>query len=763
MNNAPRELLELAPAYGPSMIFEPQVTQPTARVSQFGAGEFLRILRRRKWLIAGTMAIVLALTLLSLSWTTPIYSTSAVLMVEPQDQSEATATPAGKQLPTTPDEELRIESKLAYLQSRALARQVVRKLELGEDPEFAPPPPKEPGIAARLLANFLPAKPAAVTPETQAEKQAAANEEMEAVTDRLLRQMWVERLARSNLIQVSVSSWDPAKAAMIANAIVETHINSQRDEDRKSREQEVAQLTSRVAKLRDELRSADRAVADYRRAHGLFSAQPDGLNQAQMAQLTGALTQARAQRAQSGSRAALFAGAAGAYASSPLLNDLRNQEGQLTKRLAELSTSYGRNHPDVLNTTAQLRDVRARIAEEVVRVGVGLKNEAAVSRAEEGQMSQDIGTLRSRTFSEIAAAPTLMDLQRDADTSQALYLSLLSRLKDISGKSGQQRGDTSIVSRAPVPVEPSYPAPQRTLSIAFLGSLALGFILAIMLEARDNRLRTGEQVERWLAIPALTMVPDAQQADGMPLYELIREQPQSTYSEAIRALLVELDGHGPAIGSHVALVTSPMGGEGKRTIATSLAAAAATMGRSTVVVDLDLRRPGAYRQPDGSGIPGDVVAYLAERAELEDIIAFDEAIAPFATVDARRSARDPGALIASPRLKLLIAQLRERFELVILLTAPVLPVRDAKIVEKFADSTLMVLRWGGTTLQAARIAITILGGRVNGAVLNRVDYRKHRNHGSGDAIHHYADYARYYSEAAPRLEGPRPWTKLLGH
>lgn len=763
MNNASRELMEVTPGFGSSMIFEPQVAQSSARASQFGAGEFLRILRRRKYLIAATVAVVLSLTLLSLSWTTPIYSTSTVLMVEPKNPVEPSAAAAAA-VPTAPDEELRIETKLGLLQSRALARQVAEALDLRDDPEFAPPPKEAPGLAERVLSNFLPPKPVAIVPRTQQEKAAAANEEMEAVTDRVLSRMWVERVARSNLIQVSVSSWDPAKAALIANSIVETHINSQREEDRKSRSQEIAQLTGRVTKLREDLRQADRAVAGFRRAHGLFSAQPDGLNQAQMAQLTGALTQARAQRAQSGSRAALFAGADGVYATSPLLNDLRNQESQLTKRRAELSTSYGRNHPDVLNTMAQLRDIRARIAEEVVRVGVGLSKEAAVSRAEEGQMSQDIGTLKSRAFNEISATPTLLDLQRDADTSQALYVSLLSRLKDISGKGAQQRPDSRIISRAPVPVAPSYPAPQRTLSIAFLGSLALAFLLAIVLEAKDNRLRTGDQVERWLAIPALTMVPEAPPPDGLPLYELIREQPRSTYSEAIRALLVELDEQRPPIGSHVTLVTSPMGREGKRTIATSLAAAAATMGRPTVVVDLDLRRPGASRQADVSSAPGDIVAYLASRAELDDILSFDEAVAPFATIDVRKAARDPGALIASPRLKLLIGQLRERFELVILLTAPVLPVRDAKVVEKLADSTLLVLRWGDTTLQAARIAIGILGGQVNGAVLNRVDYRKHRNHGSGDAIHLYSGYSRYYSEGTPSLEGPtRPWTKLLGH
>ena len=752
MNVPSRDLVEREPWPRQLLAAEP-APQAGPQGKQFGFTELVRMLRRRKLLIILTIGGVLAATFVMLKMMEPIYSSTAVVMVESETPDAAAAV---KAVTLAPNDELRIATKMELLQSRALARKVADKLGLERDPEFATKP-RAPGPVARILGQFISSEPQA-GPQTPAQKEAAEVAEIEAVTGRLINHVTVERVAKSNLIRVVASSNDPDKAALIANSYVDTHIASQLAGEREGREKELAQLTGRVAALREDLRYADSAVARYREANGFITARPDGLNQAQMAQLSGALAQARAQRAQSGSRAGLYSGSRGDSATSALLNDLRGQQATLDKRLAELSVLYGPNHPDVRNAKAQVTAIDARISEEIRRVGTGLLNEASASQAEEGQLARDVRALKAQSFQEIAATPALLDLERDAETGQTLYVSLLSRLKDISGKGNDSHVDTSIVSRAPVPVEPSHPAPKQTLAAAFVGSLALAFILAIIAETRDNRMRTAEQVERWLNVPALSLIPEVRNPpEPDRLYDVLSMQPRSAFSEAVRTLLIELQPEAPATGGHVVLVTSPLGGEGKRTVATSLAAAAASAGRKAVMVDLDLRKFDRVRHADPAGV-ADIQAYLMARVELDQVIAFDEAFAPFAIVTAFGPARDPGSLIASPRLALLVAQLRERFDLVVLNAPPVLPVRDAKIIAKLADSTLLILRWGATSFEAARIAITILEGKVAGAVLNRVDYRRHKNHGNADPIHHMASLDHYYREAHEIEEedtGPR--------
>jgi len=318
------------------------------------------------------------------------------------------------------------------------------------------------------------------------------------------------------------------------------------------------------------------------------------------------------------------------------------------------------------------------------------------------------------------------------------------------------QADSSIVSQAPIPMEPSFPAPKSTVSVAFLGSLALAFILALIAESRDNRLRSAEQVERWLDLPALALIPEAESLPpAMWPYELIFERPRSVFAESVRGLLIELDAIAPALGAHVVMMTSPLGGEGRRTVASSLAAAASTTGRSVVTVDLDFRKP---RLLDFSGDQAaDLADYLRGEAELSDLLP-TEGAAPFATIGARQPARDPGALVASPRLQSLVTALRERFELVILSTPPILSVRDAKLAQRLADSTVLILRWGSTSLEAARIAIEIFGGQVTGAVVNRVDLRKQRQR--GDMLAHVRGYPDDYSDGPAQLDEPMAMPRL---
>ncbi len=166
----------------------------------------------------------------------------------------------------------------------------------------------------------------------------------------------------------------------------------------------------------------------------------------------------------------------------------------------------------------------------------------------------------------------------------------------------------------------------------------------------------------------------------------------------------------------VIVVTSPLEDEGKNTISVSLAAAAAVIGRHAVVVDFDLRRSGLT---DTKGLPAvsgaGVVAYLAQRAAVDDLVATEDD-GRFAVIGVGETASDPGALIASPRLPELLDQLRERFELVILNAPPILPVRDAKTLADYGDATLMVLRWGRTSPEAAAAAMGIFDRPIAGAV-----------------------------------------------
>jgi uncharacterized protein involved in exopolysaccharide biosynthesis/Mrp family chromosome partitioning ATPase len=737
----------------PSQREFPDWLQPSAgsRQAYAGLGDFVRILRRRRGLILLTVGTVVLLTFLAVARMTPTYSSTAVVMIEPLD-----APPGTVVTPTvaSPSEELRIATKLELLASRTLARRVAKSLKLEENKEFAPPERTQPGLFERVLGLFAPKREESALQLDEGDKvEAEQRARQEKVTDRLMEHILVERLAKSHLISVTASSTDPFMAALMANRLAETHIKSQLNAERDADNQSIDQLRDRVGQLRRQVQANDAAVAAYRRDHGLFVEKPEELDQIQITRLAGSLAEARAERASSAVRAS----GGNAIISSPVLNDLRGQEATLRKRLAELTAFYGRGYPEVAATRAQLDELSGRIAIEAARAARNLSNEAAADSAKAGQLASEIGGAQARGIRNGFADVGLRDLERDAQTSNALYLSLLARLKEISGKGQSQHADTSIVSRAPVPDNPSYPRPKRALGVALIGSLILALILALVAETLDDRLRTSEQVRRVLGLPTLAMVPQLPLAmTGRTPREIVHEYPRSFFSEALRNLVIEIETRRTHPGAQVIVVTSPLPDEGKSTVANGLAAAASAIGRSAVVVDLDMRKQEGLRSVSETEAEPDVVAFLTQGAALDQVLSAGSEAEPFAAISVRQAVFDPGGMLESPRLRVLFSELRHRFDLVVVNAPPILPVHDAKTLSRLADGTLLVLRWGHTDPDAARTAMEAFGDGIIGAVVNRVDYTKHARRHYGDAIEHSQRYGGDYNREGYEVIAPAP-------
>ncbi|RJF93638.1 GumC family protein [Sphingomonas cavernae] len=749
-------------------VSEPWRPNSKSEAAYVGMIEIWRIMMRHRSLLIGAILGVLALTVLMLALTKPIYTSSAVVMVQPEKE---VADVQAATVVATPDEELRISTRMELLQSRALARRVVRNADLVEDPEFASAP--ERGLSLMQRIGLQPAPPkledSTLLAEMSAKDVNAAAEKarLEEVTDRLMGRTAVTRLGRSHLIDVAVNSDDPYKASHLANRIVQTHIESQRSEERNSRKRAIADLTQRVGDLRAKLESEDSAVAGYMRANNLFAARPEEINNSLLTRIAGALSEAKAASALTGSRASGVASASSTIASSPVLNELKGQEATLAAKAADLSSFYGPGHPDLAKVTAQLSDVRGRIVEETARATIASTRTAAIdSRADAarmGALAGDLGALRASNSREMGQVVNLKELQREADTSHQLYLSLLTQLKELMAKPEEARPDMRIISTAPVPTLPSHPEPKRTLAVALIGGAILGIILALVAENVDNRLRTATQVERALGLPTLAMVPNVFGPKALfAPHSLIAERPGSVFPEALRNLYIELLARVGKTGSMVVVVTSPLVNEGKTTVAAGLAAAASALGHRAVSVDVDLRQPGTAHVPGDEAETPDMVAYLSNRAGLDEVLVPDARLGHFVQIGVNHSVADASALISSPRLEEMVRQLRERFDLIVLDAPPILPVLDAKILSGIADATILVLDWGRSHPEAARVAVDIFGDDITGVVLNRVDYGEHARRSYGDAIHYYARYQEYYRSDGGAVVPKNGFKSVLG-
>ncbi|HEX8374056.1 MAG TPA: CpsD/CapB family tyrosine-protein kinase, partial [Geminicoccaceae bacterium] len=272
--------------------------------------------------------------------------------------------------------------------------------------------------------------------------------------------------------------------------------------------------------------------------------------------------------------------------------------------------------------------------------------------------------------------------------------------------------------------------------------------LALLAEALRNGFRSGEEIEAELGVPTLGLVPQTRR----PVEAALR-QPRAAFTESVRAMYVALAADPGAAasglnGGRVLAVTSALPGEGKTTIATALACVLAADGHDVLLVDADLRRPSAHRALGLSAARG-LTDVLSGDADL-DAMLLGEPGSRLRVLPAGTRQASPVGLLASAEAAGLIAELRRRFDVVILDTPPLLPVADARVLARLADEVVLVLRWGRTRRSAARLALRHLvesGATVAGVLISRVDPRRHATYGYGDAAAYSGASLKYYAAA----------------
>jgi capsular exopolysaccharide synthesis family protein len=559
----------------------------------------------------------------------------------------------------------------------------------------------------------------------------------EQVINKLEKRREVKRVGLTYILQISVTSASPAQAARLANSFAELYLTSQLENKYDTIARANEWLAHRLDVLRQEVQTKERAVEVYRAQNGLLSASGSTLTEQAISNLNLQMVTAKADLAEREARlrsieSALARGANADTAAEALgslvIANLREKQADIARRKAEISAKYGPRHPEVKRVADEEADLEKRIDQEVSRIVGSLRNEVEIARNRVGSIQGSLGLQQTDLAANNVGAVKLRELQRDADASRTLYEAFLTRSKQIAEQGGIEQPDARIISRATVPFNPSSPNPKLNLAFGLLIGLALGALVALMLEMMEQSLRTPEEVQERLSIPCLGSLPllDKRmrtiEQEIVPPESYVLHRPLSAFGEALRGVRASLFFSSPDRAVRVLAVTSALPDEGKTTTALALARISALAGSKTIVVDCDLRRRSATHAL-GLDVESGLTELLFGTARLEDVIQKDVGsgadILPLAQAEFT-----PRDLFNSTAMRELINDLRARYEVVILDTAPVLPLADTRVLSPLADSVLMVARWGRTRRSAVRSAIdqlTAHGANVAGLVLDGVE------------------------------------------
>src|SRR5208282_2435202 len=510
------------------------VTAGRAPVAGIDLRRILSVIWRGKATILRTTAASLLMAVLVVLVVPPRYTAVTQILIDPTDLHAAgnDLTPAN---PANDAAVLQVESQVRVLISDSVLRRVIKTEALDHDPEFM--------AQASSLMGFG--------------DTGTADSTLVAL-NALRRTVQVKRAERTYVVDVSVTSRDPAKAARIANAIAQAYLAEQTDVRSDAARQVSQSLSARLNELKDRVRQAEDRVETFKARNNILGAGGQLVNEQQLSELNNQLGVARARTA--GAKARLDqvehlqpskdeAGGFPEAVQSQTITALRSQYAEVMRREAEQMTSLGERHPAVIEIQAEAARLRKMIEDEVHRIALSARSEYESARANDEALAGNLETLKHNAVTTNEAMVTLRELDRDVQASRAVYESFLVRARETGEQERLDTKNIRVISRAEVPQRRSFPPSNLLLAVgALLLGVGAGTGIVIMRQTSDEGLpraggtsvvrsrlaRAAKEFWRNTAssssIPVLAVLPNIDVSFGLNSVE----DPQSLFAMQIR-------------------------------------------------------------------------------------------------------------------------------------------------------------------------------------------------------------------------------------
>ena len=697
------------------------------------------------WCLTAVLALPATAVIFNL---TPRYRAEAQVMVEDR-KLQVVSLPEVLSGPSAAEDT--VLSEVQVIASRDLAKVVVQKLDLKSDPEFNPALRPASGTQAfrQQLTGWL--------RTLFARSPRAAAEDDPAVADAHLIDAFLERLSvaplgRSRVIRIDFDSESPKTAALVVNTIAELYKENQVQAKAEATKNATGWLEGHVAELRQRAEDSRLAKEQFRRAAGLLqSGVGTTLSTDEAAEVNKQLTEARARKSEAEARLAYAkkAIAAGNDANlseivqSPQIRTLRQDAATLRQKIADLETTFEPKYPLLERTEAQLAALDRVIADESNRIIGSLATDVAREKANVDRLTATLDKVKEALGNSNEAAARMETLNRELASNDTLYMLFLDRMKQTELEQGVQQPDSRIVSRADPPEQPYFPRRATLLALALLTSALVSSFIALALDRQNTTLTGLDQVRPALGSGPIGFVPlikRFRQQWNIP--QLFAEEcPVPQFSEAIRNLHARLL-VAPSCSARTVMFASALPGEGKSVSSMALALLMANVGRRAIIVDCDTRRPSVHGTLGLSRADG-LTEYL-EGASLECVVR-TVGSPTLSVITAGHPVSHPAVLLASDRMKQLLADLTKSYDIVVIDSCPVLTAADALVLAPLVDKTVFLVQWGRTPQKAAERALELLkgtGADIAGTMLSMVNLQKMMTHDLGASS--YKKVQRYY-------------------
>jgi succinoglycan biosynthesis transport protein ExoP len=733
--------------------------------------QLLGFVRRQYPIMALILACSVALSLVYLLTTPRQYTAHAMFLIDTtrmqilQQQQQV--------IGELPLDTAQVETQIEVLKSDGIGLSVVKDLKLTEDPEFVG---SGGGFLGAVLGRIS-------SPFSSGAADSGGTRSQESLARQALGvfkgHREVSRVARTYVLDISYTSLSRNRAADVANAIADAYLTDQLDAKYQASRRASKWLQDRIGELREQAMAADRAVLEFKEQKNIVDVGPrngsDGplLADQRVADLNAELIKAREDMAEAKARLDRIQdimkedvpdAAVTDSLSNNVINQLRTQYLEYSRRYNVYAARYGPSHLAVIALQTQMDQLRRSMSDELGRIAESYKSSYEIAKLREESLEKSLAQQISGAQLNNRERLGLDELQSRAKAYHTIHDSFLQRYMEVTQQQSLPITEARVITAAVPPGAASSPRSFRILLMAGAIGLLLSFGAASVRESLDRVFRTTKQVEQVLKTNCLAVLPvvktsvssaapdgnrrSVAEASGTArqissnasgLLRYVVDEPLSAFAEGFRAVKVAADISGSIKQNKVIGITSSLPHEGKSTVASNFAELLAHGGRKVILIDGDLRNPTLSRRLVSKPDVG-LLEVLGGKIELREALYSDSqsglAFLP-AVIESRLA--HSSEILASEAFRQLVDGLRKFYDYIIIDFPPLAPVVDVRATTNLVDSYVFVIEWGRTRLNMVQRQLASapeIFDRLLGIVLNKANVR---------VLERYEDYyGRYY-------------------
>ncbi len=497
--------------------------------------EYYHVLLRHKWTIVLSAVLVFTLVALYNARVTPVFQATATMIID-KDQKQSPITGQRTEYESYLSESLTFNTHFQLVRSRPVMERVIQRLDL--DPADLNPQRGEPSFAPvsavrQWLSQLKRNIKLLLGPDEQDELRIGIREpepldETTVLVQALQGMVEVEPIEETRLLKLKVYSPIPHMARDIANAAAQSYIDFNIANRLESSQNTLAWLTDNLYEVKKALEDAEEEFLAYKQDAQLVSLQDSQQVTAQkMREFNDAYIQARNKRLELDAKLRQLQKVAETGENIPHVRSLIENElidklyGQLVSaevELERLRKVYKSKHPKIVQATAEIENTRAKLKQELKKELENLRAERAVLVSRERVLQQTMKDFEQEAMETNRKELRYNILERGVEMNKNLYDTLLSRVKEADITGDIDVSNIRITEKATLPQAPVRPNKRRNLTLGLIFGLMLGVGLAFLREYMDRTVHTEDDVQRYLNLSVLSVVPKAEQSAGKGYY-----------------------------------------------------------------------------------------------------------------------------------------------------------------------------------------------------------------------------------------------------